>query len=57
MADAPVPQELALINVPADAPVLWTKVEHLALAAQHAAISADLPELQADAAHVPDLEL
>ena len=50
MADAPVPQELATINVPADAPVLWTKVEHLALAPQHAVMSADVSELQVAAA-------
>jgi hypothetical protein len=53
LADAPVPQKSATFN----APLPSTKVEHLALAVQHAAISADLPELQADAAHVPDLEL
>jgi hypothetical protein len=51
LADDPVPQKLATINVPADAPVLWTKVEHLALAPQHAVMSADVSELQVAAAH------
>ena len=48
-----VPQKLGSFN----APLSSTKVLHLALAVQHAAISADLPELQADAAHVPGLEV
>ena len=44
MADAPVPQKLASFNAPP-----LTKVEHLALAVQHSVMSADLPELQANA--------
>ena len=54
MADAPVPQKLATFN----APLPSTKVEHLAFAVQHAAISPDLPELQANAPQLSvDLEL
>ena len=47
MADAPVPQKLATFN----APLPSTKVEHLALAPQHAVMSADVSELQVAAAH------
>ena len=51
----PEPQKVALAAVVSAAPA--PMLEHLALAVQHAVMSADLPELQADAAHVPDLEL
>ena len=47
------PQKVGSINAP-----LLTKVEHLALAVQHSVMSADLPELQANAPQLSvDLEL